>query len=192
EGGLFTTTYSILKDTTFRLNKDFQECCSATGYDTKIGTFMTSLCELQPDGYMVTTAITKMEFKSPFFDPSFISRMNSRFKGDFRDYPDIENKYEFSLDNDIQFLELFNPPVTFTFYFDSDENGRIYPIFETYDKNEKLVDKFILNSRNYNQIKSVGSNQKNTNQDNLIQCPVLIYTTLGRVEIKPDGYFAAK
>jgi len=173
------------KDTTLVVHDFISESESATGYDTPIESTVESRLKLNDKGEMELIEIMRMEFSSPFYDRDFLAKNEADWKRTEkiyrRPYPGKEDKWRVVID------EFSSQPLAFYFYVESID-GHLTTVFES-SNDGQFVDRYTLGQK----APAITAKPKNNAARNkVLQCPVIIKTSDGDIELLPDGRFISK
>lgn len=176
-------------DTTLIGRIHLSESESATGYQTPIETQAMFRHRIDEHGDPEFLELMQMEFSSPFFEMTYIEANKKYWLPDnTREYPSEEDKWPFSVGIPIT-DESFPKSEEAQLFFYLRKNGDGLETVLESRKQEVIIDRYVLgNERQENRNHTYHLNERT----GTFQCPVIIKTSDGELELLPDGRFIFK
>ncbi|WP_165024396.1 hypothetical protein [Dysgonomonas sp. ZJ279] len=175
-GFLLNQSYTINEDSTIIIDRTQSDCCSSTGFEEFINTKTKISYKLNNAGSLQIKDVLVLEFTSNLFDDKYLTN----YKGN---YPTEENKYNLTINNDIQDVPFFSDSISLWFYVES-LNEKLSPKFTTIEKGICHLDSILIGSLPPN----ISYEEKISDPES-INCPIIIRTPNIIYEVLPDGKF---
>ena len=189
EGGSADYESYFDKDTTIVSSLNKSESESATGYEIPIISKLEDRSRLSENGDMEIIELIRIEFSSPFYDQAFLKEYDEHWKKMENMYRPSHPRKEDKWNLEIEWLfrreasNLVRLPLELHFYNER-VDGKLTAVFESY-KDKEMIDRYTLG-----QSKKISSKKKgDSNQAEILKCPIIIKTSDGDLELLPNGKF---